>query len=375
VPKSAESRVGPRDERRARVPRWAAPASRALGLASLQIRVIASNTPLNLREELDRLGRGWTRGRCEAPRFFYEPAVRRPELRDKLLALAAQLEAEGPLGGVYGARARELADEAALCEHAGTAGLWSAARRRYARRDTFDPQADVMADAWLDEPERAASPSDSERPSVRSDDAHDPGSLLCRLEQEIGRRRLPLRVLVSRNIASLAATGDGFVQVVAERLVSPRDVERTVLHEIEGHVLPRLASSGARLGIFGVGTARGSDDQEGRALAMERAAGFLDRGRRREIALRHLAARSVEQGQDFSATAELLAGRGAPLADALRIAARVHRGGGLGREAVYLPALLRVEAAVSADGALDRVLAAGRVSVDAAPLLREWIDP
>ena len=362
-----------REERRARVPRWAALASRALAHASLQIRVIASNTPLNLREELDRLGNGWKRGRCELPRFVYEPAVRRPELRGKLVALGAQLDAEGPLGAVYGDRARELSDEAALCEHAGSIDLWAAARRRYAHRDVFDARADVMASSWLDEPERAPAPA--EVPSVRSDDARDPGSLLCRLEQEIGRRRLPLRVLVSRNIASLAATGDGFVQVVAERLVSARDVERTVLHEIEGHVLPRLASNRTRLGIFAVGTARGSDDQEGRALSMERAAGFLDRGRRREIALRHIAARSVEQGADFAATAELLAERGAPLSDALRIAARVHRGGGLGREAVYLPALLRVEAAVAADQALDRVLAAGRVSVDAAPLLREWIDP
>lgn len=370
--KVAAIRESARDERRARVPRWAALASRALTNASLQIRVIAANTPLNLREELDRLARGWKRGESE-PRFVYEPAVTRTELRDKLLALGAELEREGPLGQVYGARARELSDEAALCEHAGGPGLWAAARRRYARRDAFDAEADALAPRWLAEPEspeRAA-----EIPCVRSDDARDPRSLVSRLEQEIGRRRLPLRVLVSRNIASLAATGDGFVQVVAERLVSHRDVERTVLHEIEGHVLPRLASTRHRLGIFAVGTARGSDDQEGRALAMERAHGFLDRGRRREIALRHVAARAVEQGAGFTSTAELLVDRGAPLADALRIAARVHRGGGLGREAVYLPALLRVEAAVERDGALDRVLGAGRVSVEAAPILREWIDP
>jgi hypothetical protein len=57
---------------------------------------------------------------------------------------------------------------------------------------------------------------------------------------------------------------------------------------------------------------------------------------------------------------------------ALRIGARTHRGGGLGREAVYLPALLRVTAALEADGGLDRVLSAGRVAVDAAPALRAW---
>lgn len=372
--KVAATLASARDERRASVPRWVARAGRALAQASLQIRVISSNTPKNLREELDRLGAGWTRGRCEPPRFVYEPLAQSSELREVLLALGADLDARGPLGAIYGARARELADEAALCEHAGGPGLWAAARRRYARRDAFDTHADVMAITWLEEPERERGPEPAEIPTVRSDDERDPSSLLSRLQQEIGARRLPLRVVVSRNIASLAATGDGFVQVVAERTLSRRDVERTVLHEIDGHVLPRLASTRHRLGIFAIGTARGSDNQEGRALAMERAAGFLNRGRRRELALRHLAARSVEQGADFSTTADLLADRGAPPPDALRITARVHRGGGLGREAVYLPALLRVEAALAADRALDQVLAAGRVSVDAAPALREWTD-
>jgi hypothetical protein len=208
---------------------------------------------------------------------------------------------------------------------------------------------------------------------VQSDDERDPGSLLCRLRDEIGKRRLPLRVLISANLASLAATGDGFVQIVAARSMSRRDVERTVLHEIEGHVLPRLAGAQASIGIFGIGTARGSDDQEGRALALEREKGFLDHGRRVELALRHVAARAVEASADFPSTVRLLLDRGAALADALRLAARVHRGGGLAREAVYLPALLRVEAAIAADSGVDAVLAQGRVSVDAAPTLRAWV--
>jgi hypothetical protein len=41
---------------------------------------------------------------------------------------------------------------------------------------------------------------------------------------------------------------------------------------------------------------------------------------------------------------------------------------------VYLPALLRVEAALGADPCIDRVLGAGRVAVDAAPALRAWLE-
>jgi hypothetical protein len=357
-----------REARRARVPRWVERASLALAAATQRLRVISANTPSNLREELDRVMAAWKKGDAIAPRFVYEPPPDHTELRRALAAQGPSLSREGALGAIYAARARELDDEAALCEEAGGPGLWAAARRRYARRDHFDDRADALAETWLRE-----GPAIAPEALVRSDDERDPASLLCRLREEIGRRRLPLRVLVSPNLASLAATGDGFVQIVADRGMSRQDVERTVLHEIEGHVLPRLAGARAALGIFGIGTARGSDDQEGRALFMERKMGFLDHGRRSELARRHIAARAVEASADFSSTARLLLDRGAALADALRVAARAHRGGGLGREAVYLPALLRVEAAVIADGGIDAVLGQGRVSVDAAPTLRAWV--
>lgn len=357
-----------REARRLGAPRWVARASTSLAAATQRLRVIAANTPSNLREELDRLALAWRQGDAIDAQFIYEPRVDHTELRRALSAASSDLEQQGALGSLYAARARELDEEAALCEEAGGPGLWKAARRRYARRDQFDGQADALADAWLCG-RVVPAPEDE----ARSDDERDPGSLLCRLREEIGRRRLPLRVLINENLASLAAVGDGFVQIVANRRMSRRDVERTVLHEIEGHVLPRLAAAKAAIGIFGIGTARGSDDQEGRALALERKVGFLDHGRRAELALRHIGARAVEAGADFPSTVRLLLGREASLADALRVAARVHRGGGLGREAVYLPALLRVEAAVAADGGIDAVLAQGRVSVDAAPTLRAWV--
>lgn len=355
-------------ERAPRAPRWTARATQALTDAASQVRVIASNTPTNLREELDRLHLCW-QSAPETPRFSYSAPPDHTTLRGALLGLADELDGLGELGSIYAGRARELEIEAALCERAGRPGLWAAARIRYALRDELDPAADATATKWLSEPAPAAAPITTSR----SDDEHDPSSLVSRLRQELGRRRLPLRVLVSRNLASLAATGEGFVQIVAERALSRSDVERTVLHEIEGHVLPRHASINAPIGIFALGTARGSDDQEGRALSRERAAGFLDHGRRREIALRHQAARSVGAGADFVTTTRLLLDHGAALADALRIAARVHRGGGLAREAVYLPALLRVEAALAVEASLDEVLGAGRVSVDAASALRGWV--
>ena len=361
----------PEPRPRARPPLWAARATSALAQAIGRVRVIATNTPLNLPGELHRLEQAWATSGAAEPRFVYEPAPACGPLRRALEELAADLEARGELGGLYAARARELADDAALCEAAGGPGLWAAARRRFARRDAFDEEADAAAEAWLGE--RAGDAARSNDARVRSDDEGSPWSLVSRMREEIGRGRLPLRVVVQDNLASLAATGDGFVQVIAGRLLTQRDVERTVLHELAGHVEPRLRAAEVLLGIFAIGTARGADDQEGRALWLEKRAGFLDPGRRREIAWRHAAARSVEAQADFVATVRLLLDHEAPLSAALRIAARVHRGGGLGREAVYLPALLRVEAAMARDETIDEVLRMGRVAVDAAFALRAWV--
>ena len=109
---------------------------------------------------------------------------------------------------------------------------------------------------------------------VRTCDETDPRSLLAAMSREAGRCKLPMRVVVEPSLASLAATGDGVIFVAAEQWIRVRDVERTVLHEIAGHALPRARAASAPLGIFAFGTARGIDDQEGRALLIERRRAF-----------------------------------------------------------------------------------------------------
>ncbi|MGK4005672.1 tyrosine/phenylalanine carboxypeptidase domain-containing protein [Sorangium sp. So ce1036] len=350
-------------------PAWVPDADRLLGAAARRVRVVGANTPVNLGEELARLADAWGRRSAEPPRFTYAPAQDHGELRRAMETAAERLERQGELGAVYAGRAREIAAEAAICEAAGGPGCWAAARRRYVARDAFDAQADALAAAWVDAP--ADEPAgDGER--VRSDDERSPSSLVSRMRREIGAQRLPLRVVVTE-IAPLAATGDGVIQVAKGRMITREDVERTVLHEIEGHAAPSVRAAALPLGIFAIGTAHGGDDQEGWALARERAAGYLVGARRRELGLRHLAARSVERGAGFVETARLLEARGARApGDALRIAARVHRGGGLAREVVYLPALLRVEALLAAQPALGKVLSSGRIAVNAAMSLSSW---
>jgi len=361
-----------------RIPAWAPDADRLLAAAATRIRVVGASTPVNLSAELARLVDLWTRFGACAPSFTYAPPPDLAALRVALDRVAEGLWSEGDIGALYAARARELEIEAAICEAAGGPGCWPAARRRYAPRDACDGAADDLAAAWLTaaaEDLTLAADHDEPTEEVWSDDEREAGSLVTRMRQEIGARRLPFRVVVM-DIAPLAATGDGSIQIAARRRLTREDVERTVLHEVEGHAAPAARAQAMPIGLFAIGTARGSDDQEGRALALERAAGYLRGARRRELALRHLGARHVERGADFVETAQALLDAGAPtVRDALRITARVHRGGGLGRESVYLPALIRVEATLRDRPDLGWVLGAGRVAVNAAPILAAWTPP
>jgi hypothetical protein len=354
------------------------------------VRLICAVTPANASAELARLTEAYEKGAEPSPSWRYDPPIIRSELCHALDALARLVENEPPLGPLYATRARELLLEAAMIDAVGTPKLRALARQRFATTDGDEiVRADRLARTLL---ERSAGLSDAEREPasasdelILSDDRSDRRSLVSQAAAEIGRQRLPLRIVIREDLASLAATGDGVLFIAPGRKVREVDVRRTVLHEIVGHALPRLRAEEAPIGLFAIGTARGVDDQEGRALLLERDAGFFDGERIRELALRHLAARAMFDGATFVDIVRLLRGRGAPAALAVRVVSRVMRGGrgdgsGIGREIVYLAAMLRVERARATLGRIvETTMYRGRIAADAVPAIaygsREPIEP
>jgi hypothetical protein len=178
------------------------------------------------------------------------------------------------------------------------------------------------------------------------------------------------------SLAPLAATGDGVILVAPGRPVAAEDAARTVLHEIEGHARPRARAAEVPLAIFRAGTARGVDDQEGRALLLEERTGLLGSRRRRQLAARHRACEAMAGGASFADVAPtLVREHGLDPFQAVVVTERVFRGGdgvrpGLGRERVYLEALVRVRAHLEAHPEDEAVLATGQVAVEAAAALR-----
>lgn len=338
-----------------------------LRAALAQVPLLAHVTPSNFADATARMEKLLRTGEATTLQFEYaRPHVDMARLQEELEHAASSWEAEDDLGALYAARARELALEAGICGARGSAAIVALAKARYGGERAFALEADALARAWLASPV----PADDEAEWVVTDDPLDPRSLLCRMRAEIGERRLPCRVAISRSLAPLAAVGDGVVQVTAGRRVRVEDVERTVAHEIEGHVVPSVRATTERIGLYRIGTARGSDHQEGYALVVEERRGHLQGLRRLEIAIRHLASRRVHEGWPMAETATELSGVTDRLDLVARSVCRAYRGGGLGREVAYLPSLLAVRDALEQEPELEDTLTSGRVSIEAARQLQ-----
>jgi hypothetical protein len=325
--------------------------------------------PENLPSERHRLERSWHGGERAEPAFRYAPAPLFSRRRRALDELAETLEGGDPIDRLYAARARELSLEAWIAEAVGGPELRRRAQERFVvRAGCHARRAEAWAREWTRDP---AVPRPG--PRIPSDDRCHPMSLASALGRAIARGRLPFRVVVRDDLMAAAATGDGVIAVRAGVAHTPSEVERIVTHELEGHALPRWRAQQHGLGLLRIGTAGGADDEEGRALLLERRRGHADPARRAELGWRLLAALAVQQGADFVELVELLLGLGAPLSSALGVAIRCQRGGGLGREVVYLLACSRVERALGREPELEAWLDHGRVSVAAARVLtRHW---
>ena len=327
--------------------------------AEAEIRLIDRAQPLNAATEREALIAAYGAGKGRAPRFEYAPAPDLASLRGALTAAATAIGGFGALGAAYAARALELECEAQAAECVGTRAFRDRCAHRFPLEESADSEiADAWAERWIGAQEDAPSKLH------RSDDRADPDSLLCALE--LASESLPVRVQVRPNQAAAAAVGEGFIGVRPGLWHSRQEVTRIVLHEVEGHVRPRVLAQREELGLFRVGSARSADDEEGRALLLERSAGVLEGTRRRDLARRHLAARAVHLGASFRDIVSELFALGQDIASAVEAACRAMRGGGLARESVYLVSLSRVTSAFEREPELQGYFERGRVSVEAA---------
>jgi hypothetical protein len=342
---------------------------RFFAYAERRIALLDRCRPLNILRETERVIEAWEKGSAAIPEYHYAPVGNLGDLLEALESSAARLASAGPVGGLYAVRALELAREARLVESLGQDSFRARARERFpVDRSAHGVSADESARFW------AGSNVAGVQRDVPSDDDRDPESLLSALRALVGSRKLAIRICMTSELACAAAAGDGVIWVQRGLRHRPSSARRIALHEVLGHAEPRLRARSERIGLFAVGAAGGSEDEEGRALLIEERHGLFDDERRRELGVRHLAALAVSNGADWVEVVRLAVSFGLSTRQSVRIAGRVLRGGGLAREVIYLPAMERVGAVLRREPWLEAWLERGRIGVDAAALLSS-LDP
>lgn len=337
---------------------------RLFASAERRIALLDRCRPVNAERETERVIEAWESRRTAIPDYRYMPPPDVSDLVEALEYVGARAASVGPFGELYAARALELVREARLIDALAGAAFRERAIERFPIDGGFDARTvDDQVARWIELPDP---PSE---PSVVSDDDRDPSSLVSTLRALVGSMRLPLRVVTTTGLACAAATGDGtiFVQLGVRHTRSR--ARRIALHEVLGHAAPRVRACKEPFGLFAVGSDRGTEDEEGRALLIEERHSLFDDARRRELAVRHLAARAVRAGADWVDTVRLAMRCGLSARAAVRLSARVFRGGGLAREIIYLPARERVRRALAAEPRIEQWLERGRIGVEAARTL------
>jgi hypothetical protein len=320
--------------------------------------------PLNFDAERARLLSAWEVGRGGEPEFVYPAPPNLSTERRELEALARAAERFGEIGKLYAERALELELEAELAEASGQGHFLSLSARRFAPSLVAEPHLEGLLDSWS-EPYPVLGET-----LIASDNLAHANSLIRQLERLSQEAGLAFRCVRVPGLVSAAATGDNSFVVAVGRELGASAARRIAVHEVYGHGVPTQNARRQRLGLFRLGSAAGLDTQEGYALWCEQHAGLLDPARKLELMLRHRAAAACLRGVSFSEVCFDLLQRGAALEMGLSVTLRVFRGGGLAREVTYVPAFVRVDAALSADPELGRWLNVGRLSLHAIAVLR-----
>jgi uncharacterized protein (TIGR02421 family) len=180
---------------------------------------------------------------------------------------------------------------------------------------------------------------------------------------EVHANRISARDLVGmaqRDIATYRSTYRSFkaqiemrADIVAGAMVSndrllispalnapPARADALLQHEVGTHLLTYFNGRAQRLRLLYVGLAGYEAFQEGLAVLAEYLVGGLDRWRLRVLAGRVLACRALVDGASIEESFDALTSQyGFTPHTAFTIAARVHRGGGLTKDAIYLRGL------------------------------------
>ena len=181
----------------------------------------------------------------------------------------------------------------------------------------------------------------------------------------------PTGVELCADIASGLLVSGGRLLVHRDARFARSRVDALLQHEVGTHLLTLCNGRAQKLRLLACGLPGHETLQEGLAVLAEHLAGGLSRPRLRLLAARVVACHGLGAGAGFVDTfRELVDDCGYPPREAFDVAVRVHRGGGLTKDACYLRGLVRVLDHLGAGGALEPLFV-GKIAIRHLPAVEE----
>ncbi len=185
--------------------------------------------------------------------------------------------------------------------------------------------------------------------------------------------KLKSRVEIRDDIVSRAMVSSGNLLINKYAKFSETEAKAVLNHEIGTHILTYFNGMSQKFRMLHTGLAGYDELQEGLAVLAEYLSGSLTKTRLRILAGRVIAADCISKGADFIETFEKL-NKNFNLQDriAFDITARIFRGGGLIKDAIYLRGLINLIQYIKDGGDLE-ILYVGKIGLQHVPLIEELL--
>lgn len=325
-----------------------------LSAAATSLRFLLTVTPVDVDRAWEEFAESDHR---RTPDFRYRPAAVDPERLLRQLDGAPTAEVADPtLSALLRAARDDVAGHVALIAERSTERFLPRSVEVYGG---VDDSLLSTAQAVLD-----VLPSGEVQRGGRTVDAD---AFAEDARQEIARypalRDRGTTVTVREDVAGVLVE-QGHLLVGAGVRIAVGRIAALLQHEVGTHIVTFVNGQQHALDLLRTGLPGAEETQEGLAVLSEYLVGGLDAVRMRLLAGRVVAVRTVLDGADFPDTyATLTDEHGFPPRRAFTITMRVHRGGGLTKDAMYLRGLHRVLRFVASGGEVAD-LTLGKVSLE-----------
>ena len=303
---------------------------------------LLSVSPINTTAALEKFVAG---GEREPPDFRYRPLTIDPDdVKRRLYGLDfARLE-DPLLERLFSDKRHEIDAQLTMLATRNTPSFRSASLFLYG----------AVPGSLLEDARRILGMSKPRRVNIGSVGASEVAAKARELISSYNRAdaRFDARVEVRDDVSGLMVTRNKLLIGSAISIQVAR-LDALLAHEVSTHLLTFVNGAAQGLSIFRTGLAKYEGIQEGLGVFAEWAVGGLSVPRMRTIAARVIAVDAMQRGADFMETYRLLRkDLGFSISGAFGLSTRVHRSGGLSKDAIYLDGLRSIVDYVTSGGPL-----------------------